>query len=173
MTSKLKNYLLVGFIITVSIAADQITKAWARQNLKMAGPVEVVGDIFILTYAENDGAFLGLGSNLQQPYKTMLLTIFPVLLTLAACGYLLVKQQELTRGELVSIASIVGGGASNVWDRLVHAGSVTDFINFGIGPWFRTGILNTADMSITFGAIALVVMHLRIKQPQSIRIKSD
>ncbi|MCF7796390.1 MAG: signal peptidase II [Lentisphaeria bacterium] len=164
-TSTLKNYLLVVVIITFSIAVDQVTKSWARQNLKSAGTIEVVGDIFILTYAENDGAFLGLGSNLHQPYKTILLTIFPVLLTLGALGYLLVKHHDLTRGELISIASIVGGGGSNVWDRLVHAGSVTDFLNFGIGPWFRTGILNTADMSITFGAIALVLVHLRSKQP--------
>lgn len=164
LTHTLKKYLLVVVIITFSIAVDQVTKSWARQNLKSTGTIEVVGDVFILTYAENDGAFLGLGSNLRQPYKTILLTIFPILLTLGALGYLLVKHHDLTRGELISIASIVGGGASNVWDRLVHAGSVTDFLNFGIGPWFRTGILNTADMSITFGAIALVLYHFGEKK---------
>ena len=43
-------------------------------------------------------------------------------------------------------------------DRILFGGYVTDFMNFGIGS-LRTGILNFADMSITFGAILLIFVQ--------------
>ncbi|PJA54690.1 MAG: signal peptidase II, partial [Candidatus Marinimicrobia bacterium CG_4_9_14_3_um_filter_48_9] len=103
------------------------------------------------------------------PYKTVVLTIFPVLLTLFALGYLILEK-NLTLGEMICIASVIGGGMSNLYDRILHQGTVTDFMNFGIGPWLRTGILNTADLSITLGAVALVwlQMYRNKKDPKSI-----
>jgi len=167
--TKLKNYLLITLVIVFSIGLDQFTKNLAREHLKYSGTVNVVGDVFVLVYAENDGAFLGMGSNIPQPYKTVVLTIFPVLLTLFALGYLILEK-NLTLGEMICIASVIGGGMSNLYDRILHQGTVTDFMNFGIGPWLRTGILNTADLSITLGAVALVwlQMYRNKKDPKSI-----
>jgi signal peptidase II len=51
-----------------------------------------------------------------------------------------------------SIALIVGGGVSNLIDRLRYGGYVVDFLNVGIGP-LRTGIFNVADMAIMAGVI--------------------
>lgn len=45
-------------------------------------------------------------------------------------------------------------------DRILHDGSVVDFINVGIGP-FRTGIFNIADLAIMGGAIVLFFSTLR------------
>lgn len=159
MTPRIRNYLLIILVIAFSIGLDQSTKILAREHLKYAGTVRIVGDVFVLVYAENDGAFLGMGSNIPQPYKTVVLTIFPVLLTLVALGYLILDK-KLTLWEMICIASIIGGGISNLYDRMLHQGTVTDFMNFGIGHWLRTGILNTADLSITLGAVALVWMNM-------------
>jgi signal peptidase II len=52
----------------------------------------------------------------------------------------------------VSIALIVGGGVSNLIDRLRYGGYVVDFLNVGIGP-VRTGIFNVADMAIMLGVV--------------------
>ena len=60
--------------------------------------------------------------------------------------------------EVVAVAAIVGGGVGNLVDR-VQLGAVRDFFNVGIGP-LRTGIFNVADMAITFGGIALIVIPL-------------
>jgi signal peptidase II len=54
----------------------------------------------------------------------------------------------------VALAFIAGGGISNLIDRLIYGGLVTDFLNVGIGP-FRTGIFNVADMAILAGALLL------------------
>jgi signal peptidase II len=60
--------------------------------------------------------------------------------------------------QMVCISTIIGGGISNIFDRILFGGYVTDFMNFGIGS-LRTGILNFADMSITFGAIVLIIVQ--------------
>ena len=48
------------------------------------------------------------------------------------------------------------GGLSNLIDRLIYDGRVTDFLNVGIGS-LRTGIFNLADMAILAGALLLVL----------------
>jgi signal peptidase II len=52
----------------------------------------------------------------------------------------------------VSVALIVGGGVSNLIDRMRYGGYVVDFLNVGIGP-VRTGIFNVADMAIMVGVV--------------------
>jgi signal peptidase II len=46
---------------------------------------------------------------------------------------------------------------------------VVDFMNFGIGP-LRTGILNAADLSVTFGVLALLLFEIKGNTP---KVKSD
>ncbi len=144
-------------IIVINIAADQITKILARIYIQGQGTIKVVGDIFILYYAENSGAFLSMGNNLPQPWKTLLLTLFPTLAILAGILYLIFGNNISFR-QAVCIACVIGGGIGNVWDRAMHHGAVTDFLNFGIGN-IRTGVLNVADLSITFGAILLLIFQ--------------
>jgi signal peptidase II len=57
------------------------------------------------------------------------------------------------------MALFVGGGASNLFDRLAR-GSVVDFMNVGFGP-VRTGIFNVADMAILLGAVLVVIDSYR------------
>lgn len=144
-------------IILVNIGCDQGTKFYARNNFKGRGPIEVVDSLFIIRYAENSGGFLSLGSDIPRPYKTILLLVFPCVALAGAAVYLVVND-KFSAGEVFFIASVIGGGISNMYDRIVYDGLVTDFMNFGIGP-VRTGILNFADLSITFGVLALLVIQ--------------
>ena len=56
------------------------------------------------------------------------------------------------RGLWVPTGLLLGGAIGNLIDRLMH-GSVTDFIKLPHWPAF-----NVADMAITFGVIALVIV---------------
>ena len=60
------------------------------------------------------------------------------------------------------MVTIIGGGLGNLIDRLSNDFRVVDFINFGIGN-VRTGILNVADMSVTFGVIFLAIYSIHKK----------
>ncbi len=155
MRKRIGFFVLILLIVFGIVIFDQVTKKYAREYLKGHGLVRVVDTLVVLKYAENDGAFLGLGSGLVQPYKTLFLILFPVVVITGAVIYLFVGK-ELSVGRAICLSSIIGGGISNILDRIINNGYVTDFLNFGIGR-FRTGILNFADMFITFGAIFLAL----------------
>ena len=62
-------------------------------------------------------------------------------------------------------ALIIGGGIGNLIDRLIHDGSVTDFMNIGIGR-VRTGIFNAADIFLIVGLGLFILMQQRNKDNQ-------
>jgi signal peptidase II len=112
----------------------------------------------ILKYAENSGAFLSLGSDWPDFLKYIALLVIPVLVCLYGLYYCAFK---LTDKKLIVVfVSIFGGGLGNLIDRLINNFSVVDFINFGVGS-LRTGILNVADMSVTFGVLFLVFYQFK------------
>lgn len=161
---KTKTIIISILIMLINIGCDQITKEYARQNYRGQGTLQIVGEVFIIHYAENDGAFLSMGSDLSEPYKTIVLTVIPAIFLFGFVAFILFHNKHLTMLQIVCISTIVGGGISNIFDRILFSGYVTDFMNFGIGS-LRTGILNFADMSITFGAIfLLVVQYLKEKK---------
>ena len=157
MKSKIKIIVLVITIIMLNVACDQGTKDYARKNLKVQETINVINNIFILRYAENDGGFLGVGSNIPQPYKTIVLVLFPIIAIISSLAYLIFSK-KLSILQIICISCIIGGGIGNIFDRITNNGFVTDFLNFGIGN-IRTGILNFADLSITFGAIFLILFQ--------------
>jgi signal peptidase II len=63
--------------------------------------------------------------------------------------------RRLEPWRVVALALVAGGGISNLIDRLLYNGRVTDFLNVGIGS-LRTGIFNVADMAIMAGALLLL-----------------
>lgn len=65
------------------------------------------------------------------------------------------------------MVTIVAGGIANLYDRLFHSFQVIDFLNFGIGN-LRTGILNVADMSVTFGGLLLILYEYTKKNNDEI-----
>lgn len=159
----LRNHLLIVLTtITSIIAFDQITKVLARVYLKpaegvAAKTINVVGDFFILQYAENRGAFLSMGSKLPDGIWTMVMTLIPLIFLIVFFVYLL-RKPSLPMTETLIYSGIIAGGLGNLYDRF-RFGFVTDFLNFGIGDNFRTGILNIADIPITLGIIYLFIYY--------------
>ena len=161
MSMKKGLFLLVIVILIsgLNFAADRLTKIYAVEHIKGAGTIRVVGDVFIMHYAENDGAFLGFGGNMPKPLKSVLLILLPTIIVLAAIFYTAFSG-NIPRGQLISLSCVIGGGIGNLWDRIFNGGIVIDFMNFGIGS-LRTGILNVADLSVTFGALVFIILQFR------------
>ena len=57
--------------------------------------------------------------------------------------------KALNKWQIVGMSFIIGGGISNVYDRILYS-AVTDFMNMGLFG-LRTGIFNFADVSIMVG----------------------
>ncbi len=153
-------YILIVIIIT--IALDQISKIWIRANIEARSQSEIIGDFFTLHNVENKGAFLGMGSDLNETLRIILLLILPVVVLSFVLRHIL-KDKTLNNLSLFAFASIIGGGIANVYDRFVY-GSVTDFWHIDLGGVFRTGIFNMADLSVTTGMIILVLASFKKKK---------
>jgi signal peptidase II len=151
--------ILVLIISSANFAVDRVSKNYAVENIRGQGTIKVVGTLFILHYAENDGAFLGFGGELPRHLKTLLLILLPVVLIVVSTIYTAFSP-NLPLGQIVCLSSIIGGGAGNLFDRIFNDGIVIDFMNFGIGN-LRTGILNVADLSVTFGAVIFIILQFR------------
>jgi signal peptidase II len=150
----LKRNLFIVLLIIFNIAIDQISKVWVRANFEYREIKSLIGDKFIMQYVENKGAFLGMGSDMNDTLKLIFLLILPTLV-LGYVIYYIVKTKELDRLSLIAFCCIVGGGIANVFDRIVY-GQVTDFFFINLGGVFKTGIFNIADLSVTTGMIMLL-----------------
>jgi len=137
-------------VVFGSILLDQGTKIWAKAAFKGQGEFSHFNDMFRWIFAENEGAFLGWGSDLTGIWNILLLKLLPILLILGLF-YMTLFGKDLLKNQIVPFSMILGGGLSNLFDRIVH-GKVVDFMNVGLGD-LRTGIFNVADMIILTGII--------------------
>ena len=146
----LRGALLVAMAGT--IGCDRVTKRLAAAALDGRPVRSLLGDALRLEYAENTGAFLGLGADLPPRVR---LTVF-ALATLVGLAVIAGLGRRLRHAPpaLFGLALFAAGSLSNLADRVAY-GSVVDFLNVGVGP-LRTGIFNVADVAIFAGA-ALVV----------------
>ena len=111
----------------------------------------------VFTYAENNGAFMGNGADWQEPYKSLILVILPVL----ALSFLLFHtlfSKVMSLGQAIGFSFVLGGGISNIYDRIVF-GKVVDFLNIGFND-MRTGIFNIADVAIMLGLGILIYVFI-------------
>jgi len=103
------------------------------------------------------GAFLGLGELLPENTRFILFTVL-VGFFLASLFIYLTYNSKLNLLSVTGLSLILGGGASNLYDRITNEGAVIDFLNIGVGA-IRTGIFNVADMAIMLGAVLVMFSH--------------
>ena len=73
--TKIKRLAIIILIMIVVITADQISKEIAQKYLADAPTISYLNNFFIFHYAENEGAFLSMGSNWPPAVRIILLTI--------------------------------------------------------------------------------------------------
>lgn len=154
--------IFIGLIIILTIFADQLSKVIVRKQVIPGSVSSIIGDVFTLHNVENTGAFLGMGSDLNPTLKLILLLILPVIVLGFVLRYT-IKDKSLDRWSIFAFANIIGGGIANVYDRFMY-GSVTDFLHLDFGGPLKTGIFNSADMSVSLGMIILVIANFKNKK---------
>ncbi|NUM89780.1 MAG: signal peptidase II [Bdellovibrionales bacterium] len=145
---------LLLWITLPLLAADQLTKAWARGWLREHGPFSWWGGSVRLVYHENTGAFLSLGANLPEGVRSLVFSAGVGLLVVGLVAYYL-RQSQMHRIAHWAFCLMIAGGAGNLIDR-VWKSSVTDFLVLGAGS-LQTGVFNVADMAISAGAVLMVL----------------
>lgn len=151
----ISRFIVVMLTLSCCVGCDQVSKSAARSMLHSGVTESLFADSLRLQLTENPGSFLSLGASLPEHLRFTLFTAaVAVILAGLVCAALFARR--LSTVLFVALALIAGGGISNLIDRLLYDGRVTDFLNVGIGS-LRTGIFNLADMSIMAGALLLVV----------------
>jgi signal peptidase II len=162
MINMLKNkFFIVSSILVTTLILDQWTKVWAVNKLKDTPAIEFLNGIFQLVYAENPGAFLGMGGTWSSTTRFIIFGVI-VVIGLTAMLWSMIKN-KLTTAELYAYSFILAGGIGNVIDRLTHEnGHVVDFlfIDLKFSAFARTGVFNVADMAIVLGVLIIFIPSL-------------
>lgn len=137
------------------LAADQYSKMWAVEHLK-GHPATTYWAIFVLTYAENKGAWGSLGAGWGDVTRWVALGVLPALVLLGLVWYAL-REPLVSAWEIVACGLVVAGGAGNLMDRF-RLGYVQDFLYIGYGP-VGTNIFNIADAVVMAGLGILLIKN--------------
>jgi len=149
------RFIVVILTLCCCVGCDQVSKSAARSLLHTGVTESLFADSLRLQLTENPGSFLSLGASLPEHLRFSIFTAaVAALLIVLVCVSLFARR--LSKARFVALALVAGGGLSNLIDRLIYDGRVTDFLNVGIGS-LRTGIFNLADMAILAGALLLVL----------------
>ena len=147
--------ILILILVVFNIGLDQVSKGLVREHVVPGSRTEVLGTRLQLMNVENSGAFLSLGSDSNPTVKLIFLLILPVIV-LGVVLYYVLTNKTLDNLSIIGLSCIAGGGIANLYDRFLY-GSVTDFLYINLGGVFKTGVFNSADLSVTTGMILLLL----------------
>lgn len=154
MSERARGWGLLGAVVAVGVALDQITKQLADAHLRGRGIVTVIDGFFDLRYARNPGAFFSLGAGLEPSVRRA----FFVAASLAASALIvrIYAKTPASQGALRwALAFLLAGAIGNLIDRL-RLGHVVDFVDvyWGASHW---PAFNVADSAISIGAVLLIL----------------
>jgi len=162
---------LPPFLSAALIAADQASKAWIVANV----PDNSIysrhfGDFLWIVHTRNLGIAFSIGDSIPAILRVVLFIAVPICFLIAAAVYGC-RSKALTLFQRFAIAFIVGGGLGNQVDRIFRPEGVVDFVSFsmfGLFGFDRFPTFNVADMSITIGAIALLISGFFVESKEPI-----
>ncbi len=131
---------------------------WVNSNIDLNSTLEINSFIHF-THIRNYGGVFGLAQG-----SGMLFGIVSLVILGGVAAYLWLAG-NLQRYEYVCFGFVVGGGASNILDRLLHGG-VIDFIDIQHIPYWNY-VFNTADVMIHLGIWPLLILSFFFHKPSA------
>jgi signal peptidase II len=131
-----------GAVVAGIVIVDQVTKHIVRSDIAV-GQVHKFLPAVNLVDVRNTGVAFSLFSG-----GGALVLAFTFVALAVLVGYFALRPER--PGLWLPTGMLTGGALGNLIDRVAH-GAVTDFIKLPLWPAF-----NVADMSITFGVLALL-----------------
>lgn len=150
--------ILIIALVFLNIGCDQLSKNAVRKNIEVHETIELIGKNFILTKVENSGAMLGYGSELSPILKIIFLQALPVIVLIILL-FRILRKSDMNKWLVFAFACVIGGGIGNLIDRIAY-GEVTDFFHINLGGYFKTGIFNMADVSVTMGVLMILFLSI-------------
>lgn len=177
------KYLFLASIAGAIVALDQATKTYVHTHFDLHESVNVIADLFSLTYVRNPGAAFGfLGTSPEVFREIFFLSMPPIaLLIILAILRTVADRERLT---IVSLSMVFGGAIGNYVDRLrfryvidyldfhlsvplvdrLHGSFLSPVLNLlgiPVGREWVYPAFNVADMAIVGGVSALLYVEFR------------
>jgi signal peptidase II len=162
LSVKTRNWLFVFGLIVAVLAADQISKKWIVDNLRlneMRQPIPALSPFFQIVRSQNTGAALGF-----LPQAGDLFLVIAVVVVLGMLYYYprIPPYAHISR---IATGLICGGALGNAADRLTY-GHVVDFIHYQI-PNLISNVSNLADHAIVLGVILIFIESWRSERAEA------
>ncbi|WP_161999235.1 signal peptidase II [Enterococcus asini] len=141
------SYLIVAALLVV---CDQLVKYWVVSNLSLGEAMNVIPNVFSLTYYQNSGAAWSILQGQMWFFAIVTFVAVPL------CIWLLWKNRRGSKFYSLALGLVIAGALGNFIDRM-RLGYVvdmfqTDFMNFPI--------FNVADMCLTIGVVMVFIYAL-------------
>ena len=150
--------IIVTVLSLLLVVIDQISKILILNNTQLNDSIEIIKNIFYITYTHNTGAAFSILLG-----KRIFLILITIIVLVILFNY--IKKNKITRKiELISLSLVVGGSLGNLIDRIIR-GYVIDFIDIKIFG-YDFPVFNIADSFITIGVI-LLILTLNRKEKQN------
>ncbi|WP_298875522.1 signal peptidase II [uncultured Microbacterium sp.] len=147
--------IVIAILAVVVLAADQLAKTVAIDNLPAERVVPVLGDALQFYLVRNPGAAFSLGEGVTWVFTIALAVVAAIIVFLAL-------RRVRSRLWAVVLGLLLGGVLGNLTDRLLRepgfpVGHVVDFIST---PWMMPAIYNVADIFIVSMMISVAILVL-------------
>jgi signal peptidase II len=136
-------FVRAAALAALIVGLDQLTKRTIADGIAAGHTARFLPGIITFVHVRNTGVAFGFFSG-----GGVTVLAFTIVALLILLGYFFRNPER--PGLWVPTGMLVGGALGNLIDRLAN-GAVTDFIKLPAWPAF-----NVADMSITFGVLALL-----------------
>jgi signal peptidase II len=137
----LSRYRIPITLAILVVAIDLGSKQFVHQHLH--GTLNAAGFISLVPTSNSGFSFSALSGHTA-------VTVVLAITGLLFCVRLLARVES--KVATVGLAIIIGGGVSNLVDRALHTGQVSDFI--AVSTWF---VCNGADIAISLGVVLVLV----------------
>lgn len=150
----MSKYVHVGIVAALVVVGDQLSKAYIRAHIPLAGEIPVIEGLFSIVHFTNTGGAFGLLAGADDSWR------IPFFLTVSAIalGVLFQFLRQIPAGHyllLTALGGVLGGALGNLIDRAL-VGEVTDFLYFQWRGWAWPAF-NVADSFISVGITLLLI----------------
>ena len=142
--------IIIGIFIL-----EHVIKEYIEDNKEMHKKEEILGGKIIINRYHNKGVFLNLLDNNVKLVKALSCVILGILLV----AFAIILPSKKKTGVKLGLSLILGGGASNLYDRFKR-GYVVDYFSFNVKKLKRI-IFNISDICIFVGSAILLISEFR------------
>lgn len=143
-------------LIAVIVISDGAIKYYIEKNKNSEKEETILNGTIIITKYHNKGAML----NFMENNKKLLIYFSGIILGILLLIFAFLLPKKKNKILKIALALILGGAASNFYDRITK-GYVVDYFSF---KWLRNIVFNISDLCIFAGTLISTIKILISKK---------